>query len=352
MDFFSLHPSENIGFKKLTPSDLGIKGSSGQTHIGLYKDVLNFLDNHDFQDNCIFIYDNKCSYLKCYFDRIKEPNGSYRSPKIRKGRDQNSVVDKIRDIVKKNPSKKLYLVWGSLDSEQIFFWVMTNDSADYHFLSKNKIKFSSRSILRRNDSRYTVFENFFTSKLNKISIKLQKDMELESQIWAHKEKYGYKNLEKADQYLKAIGRRGEKLVDQRLKKELHDGTIQSYEWMNKEMESGMPYDFIIDKDLKTEKFVDVKTTCHDFNQYLYYSNSEIQFIYSLRNKKQYFMYRIILTEKSDELKVCSKCNCHMFELHLETKKFKTKLEQNNAKLQNAKIAIRPKDFFQKIETLP
>lgn len=351
MDFFSLHSSENIGFKKLTPSDLGLKGSSGQTHIGLYENVLNFLDNHDFQENCLFLYENKCLYLKCYFDRIKNPNGDYRSPKIRKGRAKNSVVDKIRDIAKKNPSKILYLVWGSLDTEQMFFWVMTNDSEDYLFLSRNQIKFSNRLILRKNDSRYAVFEKYFISKLNKISVKLQKDIELESQIWERKEKYGYKNLEKAEQNLKKIGQYGERLVDQLLKKELHRGTIQSYEWVNEKAESGLPYDFVIDKNLKTEKFVDVKTTCHEFNQYLYYSNSEIHFISSLRGKKQYFMYRIILKENSDKLKVCSECNCRMFELHSEMKNFETKLEQNNAKLQSAKIAIRPKEFFQKIETL-
>ena len=112
--FFKFNKEKRLGFKKLTEADLGLS-TSHQTHIGLYEGVFTFLQNSDVVKSGILIYNDYCEVLDCSFDRIQNPDGSFRSPKIKIGSDSNnSIVAKIREFAKVSPKSKWYLIWSGL----------------------------------------------------------------------------------------------------------------------------------------------------------------------------------------------------------------------------------------------
>lgn len=83
-NFFEPHKEHKIGYKKLSPADLGL-GNSHQTHIGLYEGILDFLPNSDVDKMALLIYKDNCILAECFFDRIENPDGTFRSPKIKMG---------------------------------------------------------------------------------------------------------------------------------------------------------------------------------------------------------------------------------------------------------------------------
>ncbi len=133
--FFELHKENKIGYKLLSEADLGT-GTSHQTHIGLSGNVLQYLGSRDIlSENAIFIYENNFDYIDAYFDRIQNPDQSFRSPKIRTG-DSVSIVSTIREKVQSNsPSLKWYLIWFGLKNEKLVFFLFNNTSDDYQNIS-------------------------------------------------------------------------------------------------------------------------------------------------------------------------------------------------------------------------
>lgn len=79
MIFYFFGIEKRIGIKKLSKADLGISDTSNQTHIGLYNDVLQFLDDNAIT-TAMLVYGDYCKMLDCYFDRIENPDGTFRSP--------------------------------------------------------------------------------------------------------------------------------------------------------------------------------------------------------------------------------------------------------------------------------
>src|SRR5574344_1417769 len=134
--FFEPHHEHKIGIKVLSDADLGISTTSHQTHIGLMQDVLQYLPNTDIQAYSMLIYNNKSEMLNCYFDRIKNPDGSFRSPKIRISDDPESVVCKIREYTSASPNNIWYLLWMGLKGDELVFWLFNNKSEDYKQISK------------------------------------------------------------------------------------------------------------------------------------------------------------------------------------------------------------------------
>ena len=132
--FFELHNEKRIGYKEMTNPDLGRKNTSHQTHIGLFDDVLTFLPNNIEINDCMVIYNESVELLSLDFDRIENPDGSFRSPKIRSGgRDVVGVVSYIRDQAKSFPiDTKWYLFWFGLKSEQPVFFLFNNLSNTYN----------------------------------------------------------------------------------------------------------------------------------------------------------------------------------------------------------------------------
>lgn len=82
--FFEIGNDVEIGYKQLSAADLGL-GNSHQTHIGLFESTFKFLNQKPFSTPAKLIYEKTVQELLCLVDFIRNPNGTYRSPKIREG---------------------------------------------------------------------------------------------------------------------------------------------------------------------------------------------------------------------------------------------------------------------------
>ena len=127
-----------LGFKELSFADLGT-GNSHQTHIGLYGRVLDTIGNNAIIPSSILIFGNTYHTLDCYFDRIQNPDGSFRSPKIRSGQ-SDSIVRKIREYAIRY-SEPLYLLWFGLTNGKIVFFLMTSHQEDFKIFKNELIDF-------------------------------------------------------------------------------------------------------------------------------------------------------------------------------------------------------------------
>lgn len=164
--FFKFNKEKRLGFKKLTEADLGLS-TSHQTHIGLYEGVFTFLQDSDVVKSGMLIYNDYCEVLDCSFDRIQNPDGSFRSPKIKIGSDSNnSIVAKIRDFAKASPNSMWYLIWSGLESEELTFWLIRSDSEDYKVI-KDVLPFKNR-VYGEEDSCYHKAIEILTQKINTI----------------------------------------------------------------------------------------------------------------------------------------------------------------------------------------
>ena len=145
MDSLSQHKNAVIGLKKLSEADLGTSDKSNQTHIGLFESTLNCIDDLHLIDLCYFVTQNKTKKLLCLLDYIENPDGTFRSPKIRKGsilelsfqgREINSVVREIRKIVHETGlDKKWYLLWFVTDRQCLVFVLFEYRSELFDLLS-------------------------------------------------------------------------------------------------------------------------------------------------------------------------------------------------------------------------
>lgn len=341
--FFFFNNEKRIGFKKLSSADLGISGTSHQSHIGLYEGVLDFLEDSDVVRSAMLIYENYCNVLDCSFDRIKNSDGSYRSPKIRIGQDpNNSVVSKIREFANASPYEDWYLAWMGLESKELVFWLIKNNTEDYiiarKFFPKDNI------VLKEDSPTYNNAKEYLLKRINFLSINVQKDIEVSSLIGDLGNKYRAKDLENAELQYKKIGKEGESLVAQYLEREKHANRISSFEWKNQSSESGLPFDFIINNTL----FVDVKSTRFDFEQYLFYSNQEIDFVMS-QNKSTYAVYRVYDMEgEQKKLSICNNCQSYMKTIQHPINDFRKSIRAQQALIQSIKLGLKPSLCFNEI----
>ena len=221
MKFFTLHSEKRIGIKKLTPVDLEIKKSSGVTHIGLYKNVFTYLNDRDVEAPGLLIYGNDCFRLTCYFDRIENPDGSYRSPKIRKGREGNSIVTKILDITKGKHDKDWFLMWAGLSDNSLVFWLIQEDSSDYRLLKKNRLKL--KGTFEKKDPNFSIVKALLEDKLEQTSISIQKEIEFASQTNKNIKIYTPLDIERVNKLIKETGLKGEEFINEYLKKKKKKG---------------------------------------------------------------------------------------------------------------------------------
>lgn len=347
--FFTLQSEHKIGYKKLSEADLGLNDTSHQTHIGLYgqKDMLSFLRNED-STNAILIYNNYCDILPCDFDRIENPDGSFRSPKIRLGSaDENTVVRKIREFASQNPKRTYYLIWFGLDNNELLFWLLDDSSTDY---AKIKNFFpTDNTVYDEAEINFTPVINFIESKIDELSIGLQEDLEIIGQTMSISDKYKAFDVEKAQKRFKEIGRKGEELINDYLEKQKQARKIVSFEWVNKSRESGKPFDFIVCPSSSEEKFVDVKSTQFKFEQPLLFSDSEIRFIKTISESK-YSVFRVYsLRDELKKFRKCCQCYDYMSNLDIKIETFSNDIQTASAKVRDIKIAIEPtKTAFRQI----
>ena len=342
--FFELHEENRIGYKELSDADLGRAEKSKQTHIGLFDDVLTFLSNSSTIKDAMVIYNNKAEILPLHFDRIQNPDGSYRSPKIRAGaRNGESVLSFIRKTVKAtSPDGAWYLFWFGLKSGQPVFLIFEKNTKIYSDFCDFGIdlKLGIKSRLQPKAPAFFDLLEYLERMVNVSGIEYAEELELMVQTEKKKahnvRKY---NFLKAQKRISEIGREGEELVARFFEDELHHGHISSYTWMNKDGESGMPYDFILDRLDGTCIYLDVKTTDYRFEQKMIFSNHEVEFASDYR--ENYCVYRVYCNESGERyLRICCDVDGLFCGINSTTNEYKVALD-GYAHVHTVKLEVSP-----------
>ena len=348
--FFSIHPERKIGFKELTQADLGLGESSHQTHIGLYerKGMLSFLKDEDFT-NAILIYENYCDVLVCDFDRIENPDGTFRSPKIRLGETgENTIARQIRKFAKENPSKKYYLIWFGLDNNELVFWLLDDKSKDFKVITRVLPK--TDTVYDESQANFGELINYLEQKIDSISINLQAELEVVSQTDIKSNKYTSIDIEKAQKRFKEKGRTGEELINEYLGKMKSDKKIDNFIWVNKSRESYKPFDFVINASLTDERFIDVKTTSYQFEQPTVFSEGEVDFV-TKQTKRNYSVYRVYAVDSNAALKICDDCFDYMTTLNGKIQNFKSDIKALSSAIKQLHLLVNPsKNTFKRISS--
>lgn len=309
--------------------------------------MLSFLKNED-TTTAILIYNDYFDVLQCNFERIQNPDGTYRSPKISLGdKYENTVVRKIREFAKLNPNRDYYLIWFALENNELLFWLIDNSSSDY---AKLKDFFpTENTVYDTSEIMFIPLIKIIESKIDELSISLQEDLETVSQTSIKSEKYRTLDIEKAQERFKITGRTGEELINEYLEMQKNENLISSFEWVNKSRESGKPFDFVVNSTVGEEKYIDVKTTQFKFEQPLMFSDGEIDFINTI-NEKKYSVYRVFsLHEGTNKFRKCFECFNYMKNLEFKISSFKNEIQSASSNVCGIKIAVPPTSLvFKKI----
>lgn len=343
--FFELHSENKIGYKQLTDADLGRSPSSNQTHIGLFEDVFTFFPNEieiEIKDAMV-IFDGNVVFLPMNFNRIENPDHTFRSPKIKTGgRDAVSVVSFIRDKAKEYSRQTAwYLFWFGLASEQPVFFLFNDESETYTYMISIGVdlKENVKGRLEPKNATYSALLNYLKTVVNKSGQAIAEELEVMAQT-NDKAASNYRayDIRKAQKMFLEIGRTGEELINQYFSEQLKKHRITYYEWKNKKNESGLPYDFFVET-LQNEVFyLDVKTTNYEFKQRMIFSSQEIEFVDSCSNR--YCIYRVYGDDKNKYLKVCDNAKALFSSICRKTMDFKKSLNEM-AKVESIKMAIFP-----------
>lgn len=345
--FFQIHPEKKIGFKKLSPADLGQSNTSHQTHIGLSENVLTFLPDTHVEKAAILIHNEYCEILSCEYGKINRKDGSINAPNVKLGsRRKNTIVRKIREFANQKPTVDWYLVWFGTDSNELVFWLISSESQDYMFVNSYLNDFKVYD-------EYTVafpqIIDFLEKKINGVSQEILKDLEVASQVGDFKRKFKELDLERAAKRCKEIGRSGEELIAEYLEKEKRAGRISDFIWENQSREVGKPFDFVIDASLGSERFVDVKSTSFGLSQEVVFSEGEIFFVNELNNDDKYFAYRVFdINEEEKKLAICNKCLHYLHQLNARILSFHNDLAKKKAYSKSLNIAVKPEVCFKAI----
>jgi hypothetical protein len=345
--FFELHDEKRIGYKRLSAADLGVSPTSHQTHIGLTESVLTFLADRDtISEDSIFIYQDKFEYIDAYFDRIENPNGSFRSPKIRIGeRSCISVVSTIRNIATDYDSNyKWFLIWFGLKNSKIVFFLFNNHSTDYNSFKGLglDLNISSTHSIDEENILFIPLMNYIEQKVNNNGEEVLKELEIKTQteyVLPDKKFRAY-DIDRANENIKRTGRDGEKFVNQYFLKRKKLGHLLSFTWYNEEKESGLPYDFSIQDNRNNIIYLDVKTTGFNFEQEMVFSSQEINYIATTQHT--YFVYRVYKNEGGAySIKICDNFKEVSISINKYTNMYSLNLNSIQVGFKGAKFAISP-----------
>ena len=341
--FFKLHNENKIGYKQLTDADLGRRPTSNQTHIGLFGDVFTFLPNNVEIDDSMVIFENNIEFLAASFNRIENPDHTYRSPKIKTGgRTAVSVVTFIRDKAKDYSDDVIwYLFWFGLESEQPVFFLFNNGSKTYNDIISLGIDLrrNVKARLEPTNIAYSTLLNYLENIINTSGQSIVEELEVVAQT-SDKNISNYRtyDIDKARQLFSEIGKNGEQLIDRYFSEQLRKRRISHYEWKNRENESGLPYDFSVETLENEVLYLDVKTTNYGFEQKMIFSSQEIEFVDSCENK--YYIYRVYTNNDKKYLKICDNAKDLFSPIHSKTADFQDVLDEM-AKIESIKMAILP-----------
>lgn len=176
MDKISPHNNAVIGIKKLSQADLGSSLNSHQTHIGLYESTLFCIDDLHLIDFCYFVTEHETKKLLCLLDYIENPDGTFRSPKIRKGSNEelnfdgqhlNSVVREIRKVVDETRvDKDWYLLWFATNNSHLVFLLFEFRSELFEILSAGLDGLKQRQQFGANQESFYKTINVIKSYIN------------------------------------------------------------------------------------------------------------------------------------------------------------------------------------------
>lgn len=338
--FFKLNDEHRIGCKKLSHADLGT-GISHQTHIGLYENVLNFLPNSDVVQTAMLIYNDYCDILDCYFDRIENPDGTFRSPKIRLG-NTDSIVRQIRKFASEDITADWYLLWFGLDSQELVFMLMNSSSQDFAELSRY---FDiHKQVIDESQPAFTAILRLIEHKVDMVSVDLQEELETAVLVGTTSNKYKPYDIEKAKSVFRNIGRKGEELINEYLDREKLLKHISSFQWLNASRESGLPFDFIVDHGLSTSKHIDVKSTNFKFEQPIVFSGGEIDFVHC-KDYTSYCVYRVFdMRNEQKALKICTSIQQYADNVYARQKSFLKDIELLQTRLTTIGYSVSPTLF--------
>jgi len=343
--FFELHGERKIGYKQLSPADLGIKITSNQTHIGLAADVLTFMsDKNEINEDSILIYENSFDYLDAHFDRIKRESGEFNAPKIKMGgRNIISIAVAIRDAARRNdPLLKWFLFWFGLKNEKMVFLLFNENSNNFKDICRLGINLSSLSRgAKVVDPHLTdAIAAFVEERVNENGLPTVKTLEEELQlgvIQPNRKIAGY-DIERANEMFKMISRMGETLINKYLETQKQKNNIRHYAWYNRERESGLPYDFHYEDANGNVVHVSVKTTKYEFNQKIIFSSQELEYISKLDTN--YSIYRVYFNnENIPHVRVCDNCKDIAKQISNLTNAYRKNLLPIYTEFKDAKLAI-------------
>lgn len=342
--FFELHDENKIGYKELSDADLGRAQRSKQTHIGLFDDVLTFLPNSISIKDAMVIYDGKTEVLPLHFDRIQNPDGSFRSPKIRAGvNSDESVLSFIRSTVRQVlPNGTWYLFWFGLKSGQPVFLIFENGSQTYNDFCDFGIVLSKKVKSRLTPTHHSFSDliNYLGRVVNVSGVEYAEELELmalaEKKKGSSVRKY---NFAKAQARSAKIGYEGERLIDLFFEDQKQRGLIADYTWNNQDGESGLAYDFAVDRLDGGTFYLDVKTTDYRFEQKMLFSSQEVEFASEYRD--DYYVYRVYCAEDGARfLKICCDIDGLFRTINSTTNEYKAAVDEF-AHIQTVKLAISP-----------
>lgn len=316
MDMFELHNEKSIGFKRLSVADLGT-GTSHQTHVGLSEKVLTYMPRTTTTiADTLFIYDDICDISLAFYDLIESDDGTFRSPKIRKGkkdefggREKDSVASEIREIAKAYPNDIWYLVYFGLSNELPVFILLKEGSKRVSEFRENGIPLKEEkcndiiNIYKGDFVKATAFLiQFLLSKIERITMQIEENLtfnniidfnsEYNLNITKCKKKKIKFDIDELKLKCKKIGRAGEILVNRYLHLLKIAGKIKDFNWVNEESESYFPYDVEILSNNNETFFLDVKSTTGLFTADFHFSDKELDFLSDLKIKDNYRIYRV------------------------------------------------------------
>lgn len=171
-----LHKFGAIGLKKLSLADTGLSDKSNQTHIGLFESTMISIDDLHLVDYCTLVYNDSTKRVLCLLDYIENTDGSFRSPKIRKGIEKeltvdgtkvNSVVRELRNIIHVTDTKKdWYLLWFATEEEHLVFILFEFRSKLFDLLSSKLEGIGVRNQFKPNTIKYDKVISALQSSIN------------------------------------------------------------------------------------------------------------------------------------------------------------------------------------------
>jgi len=347
--FFNLHNNATIGYKVLSNSDLGIS-SGNTTHIGLLTYSFNFLTGYHQETSSQLLYEETTTEVITFLDYIKNPDGSFRSPKIRSASNEEllrypnntSVVRKIREIVSTNNPNKWFLLWFGLENEELIFLLIKKDSNDYHTIENIIGKLKRNDTIQRSNPYFYQILTFLNTKVNNLNFSYIQELEILAQTNEEStinRKYPRRyDIDKAQKLFQEIGKKGEELINIYLEKKKYNGQIKDFNWVNKNSESGLPFDFEIKNNHGELIYSDAKSTSYKFEQRMIFSSQELKFIQQNQN---YYIHRVFDLNNSPKLKICNNIETISHNFIKNLNKFNTQVEDENLKITGMKIGIKP-----------